>query len=148
MLAVLIFSLLILSLHGGGLGDGRWKSRDYKSGTARTVANSVRVHIRRGEQRFGIRGTQREHGLVQRDARVRHAVGKILHGAFRCWRLPEIWREKKIVPESAGTFPVTTPLFATLLVSVILIVGALTFFPALSLGPILEHLLLHAGKVF
>jgi K+-transporting ATPase ATPase A chain len=55
---------------------------------------------------------------------------------------------KKIVPESAGTFPVTTPLFSVLLVSVILIVGALTFFPAVSLGPILEHLLMHAGKVF
>jgi len=55
---------------------------------------------------------------------------------------------KKLVPESAGTFPVTTPLFTFLLVSVILIVGALTFFPALSLGPILEHLLMHAGKVF
>jgi K+-transporting ATPase ATPase A chain len=55
---------------------------------------------------------------------------------------------KKIVPESAGTFPVTTPLFAFLLVSVILIVSALTFFPALSLGPILEHLLMHAGRVF
>ncbi|MGA8143519.1 MAG: potassium-transporting ATPase subunit KdpA [Candidatus Acidiferrales bacterium] len=55
---------------------------------------------------------------------------------------------KKITPETAGTFPVTTPLFATLLVSVILIVGALTFFPALSLGPILEHLLMHAGKAF
>ncbi len=55
---------------------------------------------------------------------------------------------KKLVPESAGTFPVTTPLFSILLVSVILIVGALTFFPALSLGPILEHLLMHAGKVF
>jgi K+-transporting ATPase ATPase A chain len=52
------------------------------------------------------------------------------------------------VPESAGTFPVTTPLFSGLLVSVVLIVGALTFFPALSLGPILEHLLMHAGKVF
>lgn len=55
---------------------------------------------------------------------------------------------KKIVPESAGTFPVTTPLFSILLVSVILVVSALTFFPALSLGPILEHLLMHAGKVF
>ena len=55
---------------------------------------------------------------------------------------------KKIVPESAGTFPVTTPLFTFLLVSVILIVSALTFFPALSLGPILEHLLMHAGRVF
>jgi len=56
--------------------------------------------------------------------------------------------QKKIVPESAGTFPVTTPLFTLLLVSVILIVSALTFFPALSLGPILEHLLMHAGRVF
>jgi K+-transporting ATPase ATPase A chain len=55
---------------------------------------------------------------------------------------------KKVVPESAGTFPVTTPLFSALLVSVVLIVSALTFFPALSLGPILEHLLMHAGKVF
>ena len=42
----------------------------------------------------------------------------------------------------------TTPLFSFLLVSVILIVSALTFFPALSLGPILEHLLMNAGKVF
>src|ERR1700722_10340509 len=56
--------------------------------------------------------------------------------------------KKKIVPESAGTFPVTTPLFTFLLVSVILIVSALTFFPALSLGPILEHLLMHSGRVF
>jgi K+-transporting ATPase ATPase A chain len=55
---------------------------------------------------------------------------------------------KKIVPESAGTFPVTTPLFSALLISVVLIVSALTFFPALSLGPILEHLLMNAGKVF
>jgi potassium-transporting ATPase potassium-binding subunit len=55
---------------------------------------------------------------------------------------------KKTAPSSAGTFPVTGPLFATLLVSTILIVGALTFFPALSLGPILEHLLMQAGKVF
>lgn len=55
---------------------------------------------------------------------------------------------KKTVPESAGTFPVTGALFSGLLVSTILIVGALTFFPALSLGPILEHLLMHAGKIF
>jgi len=55
---------------------------------------------------------------------------------------------KKAVPPSPGTFPVTTPLFTALLVSVIIIVGALTFFPALSLGPILEHLLMNAGKTF
>jgi len=56
--------------------------------------------------------------------------------------------KKKAVPASAGTFPVTTPLFTVLLVSVIVIVGALTFFPALSLGPVLEHLLMMAGKTF
>jgi K+-transporting ATPase ATPase A chain len=56
--------------------------------------------------------------------------------------------KKKIVPPSLGTFPVTTPLFTTLLVCVILIVGALTFFPVLSLGPIVEHLLMYAGKTF
>ena len=55
---------------------------------------------------------------------------------------------KKYVPPSLGTFPVTTPLFTALLIGVILIVGALTFFPALSLGPILEHLLMVAGKTF
>jgi len=56
--------------------------------------------------------------------------------------------QKKSVPPSPGTFPVNTPLFSVLLTSVILIMGALTFFPALSLGPILDHLLLHSGQLF
>ncbi len=55
---------------------------------------------------------------------------------------------KKQVPASAGTFPVTGPMFTVLLVGVILVVGALTFFPALSLGPILEHLLMQSGRLF
>ncbi len=55
---------------------------------------------------------------------------------------------KKMTPASLGTFPVTGPLFTILLVCTILIVGALTFFPALSLGPILEHLLMLSGKAF
>jgi K+-transporting ATPase ATPase A chain len=56
--------------------------------------------------------------------------------------------QKKSVPPSPGTFPVNTALFAVLLVGVIVILGALTFFPALSLGPILEHLVLKAGQLF
>ena len=55
---------------------------------------------------------------------------------------------KKLIPPSLGTFPVTTPLFTALLVGVILIVGALTFCPALSLGPIVEHFLMNSGQVF
>ena len=56
--------------------------------------------------------------------------------------------KKRMVPAGLGTFPTTTPLFAGLVVGVILIVGALTFFPALALGPIVEQLLMYAGKVF
>lgn len=56
--------------------------------------------------------------------------------------------ERKIAPETAGTFPVDTPLFVGLLIGVIVIVGALTFFPALALGPVVEHLLMNAGRVF
>jgi K+-transporting ATPase ATPase A chain len=54
--------------------------------------------------------------------------------------------EKKVAPATSGTFPVTGPLFVVLLVGVILIVGALTFFPALALGPIAEHFLMDAGR--
>ena len=56
--------------------------------------------------------------------------------------------EKPQAPASNGTFPVTSPLFVTLLVGVILIVSALTFFPALALGPVVEHLLMGAGRLF
>lgn len=55
---------------------------------------------------------------------------------------------KTRVPESSGTFPTTGGLFAGLLVGVILIVGALTFFPVFALGPIVEHLLMSAGRLF
>jgi K+-transporting ATPase ATPase A chain len=56
--------------------------------------------------------------------------------------------ERKIAAATAGTFPVTTPLFVVLLLGVILIVGALTFVPALSLGPVVEHLLMLQGRLF
>ena len=55
---------------------------------------------------------------------------------------------KKSVPPGPGTLPTNGPLFAALLVGVVLIVGALTFFPALSLSPIVEHFLMQSGKVF
>ena len=55
---------------------------------------------------------------------------------------------KKTVPESSGTFPTTGPLFVGLLVGVVLIMGGLEFFPALALGPIVEHLAMLAGQTF
>ena len=55
---------------------------------------------------------------------------------------------KKAVPTSAGTLPTHGPLFVGLLVATVIVVGALTFFPALALGPIVEHFLMHEGKLF
>ena len=55
---------------------------------------------------------------------------------------------KKVAPPGAGTLPTTSPLFLTLLIGVIVIVGALTFLPALSLGPVVEHFLAGSGRVF
>jgi K+-transporting ATPase ATPase A chain len=55
---------------------------------------------------------------------------------------------KKVAPPGPGTLPTNGPLFAALLVGVVLIVGALTYFPALSLGPVVEHFAAQAGKVY
>ena len=55
---------------------------------------------------------------------------------------------KKKIPVTSGTFPTHGPLFVGLLVGTVMIVAALTYFPALSLGPIVEHYLMHGGKLF
>jgi K+-transporting ATPase ATPase A chain len=55
---------------------------------------------------------------------------------------------KRAVATTAGTLPTHGPLFVGLLVATVIVVGALTFFPALSLGPIVEHFLMHQGRLF
>jgi K+-transporting ATPase ATPase A chain len=55
---------------------------------------------------------------------------------------------KRVVPAGLGTFPTTGPLFVVLLIGVVIIVGALTYFPAYALGPIVEHLQMLAGKAY
>jgi K+-transporting ATPase ATPase A chain len=56
--------------------------------------------------------------------------------------------QKKISPPSAGTFPVSGGTFVVLLIGTILLVGALNFLPALTLGPVVEHFLTAQGKLF
>ena len=65
-----------------------------------------------------------------------------------CLALASSLGAKKAVPESSGTFPTTGPIFVVLVVGVILIVGALTYFPSFALGPIVEHFLMNAGHLF
>jgi K+-transporting ATPase ATPase A chain len=55
---------------------------------------------------------------------------------------------KRIAPPSAGTFPTDSALFVAMLIGVVVIVAGLTHFPALTVGPIMEHLLMHQGRVF
>jgi len=65
-----------------------------------------------------------------------------------CLALAASLGAKKVVPESSGTFPTTGPIFVVLVVGTILIVGALTYFPAFALGPIVEQFLMNAGHLF
>ena len=65
-----------------------------------------------------------------------------------CMALASSLAGKKTSPPTSGTFPTTGPIFVVLLIGVILIVGALTYFPAFALGPIVEHFLMNAGKLF
>ena len=65
-----------------------------------------------------------------------------------CLALASSLGAKKAVPASSGTFPTTGPIFVVLVVGVVLIVGALTYFPAFALGPIVEHFLMNAGRLF
>ncbi len=142
MLYVLIFPLAhprpdrhlrALSATGAQQPEQHWPSRPLR--------NSLRLHLGHRQQRLGLRRPQREHALVQ----PHRSASPCLIGRFLMMvpmlALAGNLAQKKSVPPSPGTFPVNTPLFTVLLVGVILIVGALTFFPALCLGPILEHLL-------
>jgi K+-transporting ATPase ATPase A chain len=63
-------------------------------------------------------------------------------------RLAGTLSEKKYIPASAGTFPTNSTTFVVLLIGIVIIVGGLTFFPALTLGPIAEHFQILAGKSF
>jgi K+-transporting ATPase ATPase A chain len=65
-----------------------------------------------------------------------------------CLALAASLGAKKALAESSGTFPTTGPIFVVLLVGVILIVGALTYFPVLALGPVVEQFLMNAGRLF
>ena len=123
-----------------------------------TLAAEKRLHTAQPSLSRQIRDLEYE-GRCSADEpqRARHRVDRRRPGLSRIGRFAVIipalalggfLSERKLVAESAGTFPVATPLFVGLLVSVIVIVGALTFFPAVALGPIVEHFLMLARTLF
>ena len=90
-------------------------------------------------------GLSREHAVLQHRARHLHALRALLAGGIRCSRSPAPLAAAKSVPASSGTLPTHTLLFVVVLIGTVITVGALTFVPALALGPVVEHLLLFAG---
>ena len=149
MLVALVFPLVILVFTGDFVGARFRHLQHQQSRAARIHARCCTPSSRgAGNNGSAFGGSDRQHALVQHQ----RSASTMLIGRF-LMIIPMLaiagnLAQKKYVPPSLGTFPVTTPLFTVLLIGVILIVGALTFFPALSLGPILEHLLMAAGKTF
>ena len=129
--------------HGHRLLDPRGHGRPGQPRRARLQRDPLRLLVGREQQRLGVRWADRERALLR-------------HGDGVCMWLGRYWvivpvlaiagklATKRFVPPSAGTLPTHTPLFVGLLVGTIVLVGALTFFPALALGPIVEHLSLGA----
>ena len=149
MLTVLVFSLVDPDLHRDLVGVAGFRHVEHlQSRAARAVRDALRLLV-------GAPPTTGRRSAASASTRTWYntTLGlTMLFGRF-FMIIPPLaiagsLSRKKLVPPSLGTFPVTTPLFTALLVGVIVIVGALTFFPALSLGPIVEHFMMNAGQVF
>ena len=147
MLAILILPLMYLGwtavavvLPVGGRLDGQ-------SGPARLHRGALRLHLADRQQRLGLRGLTGNTLFYNITGAVAMLVGRFWM-IIPAMAIAGSLAAKKTVPPSAGTFPTTGGLFVGLVVGVILIVGGLTFFPALALGPIVEHLAMTAGTLF
>ena len=147
MLAILILPLMYprLDRGRGGLSDRR--RVDGQCRPARLHRGALRLHLADRQQRLGLRRPDRQHPVLQPHRRDRDAGRPLLDdrsgdGDRR------LARRQEIRAGVGGHVPDHGGLFVGLLVGVILIVGGLTFFPALALGPIVEHLAMTAGTLF
>jgi K+-transporting ATPase ATPase A chain len=147
MLYVLIFPAVILSLTAlsAVLPDGlKGLTNGGPHGLSEILYAFSSVTGNNGSAFAGLTGSTTYYntvlGVVMLVGRFAMIVPMVALGGFLS--------EQQAAEQTAGTFPVTTPLFVALLIGVIVIVGALTFFPALSLGPIVEQLLMQAGRLF
>ena len=144
---VVLVPLVVVLGRNGDRRDGRCRQgRRRQSRRARLLRDPLRVLLGRQQQRQRLRRAVGEHALLQ-------------HGAGLAMLFSRYWlvvptlalagrsRRRRRVPVGAGTLPTHTPLFVFFLIGVVVIVGALTFIPALALGPIVEHLMLYGAPV-
>ena len=139
-LVILIPPFFALVLHRDrGVAGGRPR-RHRQSRAARLLGDSLRLLIGGRQQRQRVRRLVGQYAVLQHAARHCDVGVALLADRSRCWPSPAALAAKKRVPAGAGTLPTHTPLFVVLLASTVLMVGALAFFPALALGPIVEEL--------
>ena len=148
MLAILVLPLMYLGWTAVATVIPSAVASTPQSRAARLLGDALPVHLEHRQQRLGLRRAS----PVTRDfynitGAVAMFVGRFLM-IIPAMAIAGSLADKKTVAASAGTFPTTGGLFVGLLVGVILIVGGLTFFPALALGPIVEHLAMTANTLF
>jgi K+-transporting ATPase ATPase A chain len=139
-------AILVPPLAGAGRrghrGDARCgPGRHRQPRRAWLLGNPLRLLVSRQQQRQRLRRTVGQYAVLQYAAGLRHADSRA-SGWSSCqyWPSPGSLAAKKRIPPGAGTLPTHTPLFVLLLIGTVIVVGALTFLPALALGPIVEQL--------
>ena len=146
MLAILILPLSMLGFTAIATPSMRPR-RAANPGTARLHRDSLRLHSGTGNNGSAFAGISANTLFYNTTVGFAMLIGRFLM-IVPLVAIAGSLAAKKIVPASAGTFPTHGPFFVGLLVGVILIVGGLTFFPALALGPIVEQVAMNAGTMF
>ena len=147
MLALLCVPGTILIAGFGGEHNCARPRRDRQSRTPRLLRNPLRVYLRRRDQRQRLCRSQRQYPLLLSDPQLAMFLGRLLV-IIPVLAIAGSLAAKPMTPSSAGTLPTTGVLFIALLTGVIVIVGALTSLPALTLGPVAEHFAMKAGLLF
>ena len=141
-LYVLAMPTVLLGFTAASMFVGSVKNTTiWNSGRTRVQRDPLRLHVGREQQRLGVRGhhRRRRSGWTRRWASRCSSAGS--SSSSPCSRLAgSLGPEAGRCPRPPGTFPTHTPLFVGLVIGVVVIVGGLTFFPALALGPIVEQL--------
>ena len=130
---------------GDGLAAGPRRHRQYRA--ARLQRDPLRLHRGHRQQRQRLRRAVGEHAVLQPTIAGAMLIGRFIF-VIPLLAVAGSLAQKKLLAPSAGTFPTNRPLFVGLLIGVILIIGGLTYFPAISLGPAVEQVAMNQGKLY
>jgi K+-transporting ATPase ATPase A chain len=147
MLAILILPLMYLGFTAAAVVIPSAVASMANARSARLHRGALRLHLADGNNGSAFGGLTGNTPWYNTTGAIAMLVGRFWM-IIPAMAIAGSLAAKKTIPASAGTFPTTGGLFVGLVVGVILIVGGLTFFPALALGPIVEHLAMRAGTVF